>query len=104
MSGVLRVQGEAMATTAQFLAQQADDLDNELGDITSRWNELSSTWTGKAASAYEPAWDEWHDNAQKVVAILHEHSDLLKQALSMALEHESQASSQLGSVAPDGPL
>jgi WXG100 family type VII secretion target len=68
VAGVLRMQLEATANTAQFLFQQADDLGKELADIARSWDELSSKWTGKGRSAYEPAWEEWHTDAQTVVA------------------------------------
>lgn len=41
VAGVLRMQLEATANTAQFLSQQADDLGAELTDIARSWGELS---------------------------------------------------------------
>ena len=69
MPGVFRIQTETMSRTSAFLANQADDLERELTDISRRWQDLVATWTGRAASAYEPAWDEWHDGAREVEAV-----------------------------------
>lgn len=90
MPGVFQMQTETMSTTSAFLADQADDLERELADINRRWRDLAAMWTGRAASAYEPAWEEWHDGAKTVVAILQEHSDLLQRAVAMAVADEQQ--------------
>lgn len=104
MAGVLRMQLEATANTAQFVSQQADDLGKELADIERSWAELSAKWTGKARSAYEPAWEEWHTDAQTVVAILAEHSGLLVRSVSLLAENEAQAAAVLGAVHQTGGL
>ena len=98
------MQLEATANTAQLLSQQADDLCKELADIARPWGELSSKWIGKARSAYEPAWEEWHADAQTVVAILAEHSALLVRSVSLLAENEAQAAAALGALAPKGDL
>jgi WXG100 family type VII secretion target len=98
VAGVLRMQLEATANTAQFLSHQADDLGKELADITRFWDELSSKWIGKARSAYEPAWEEWQADAQTVVAILVEHSALLVRSVSLLAENEAQAAAVLGTL------
>lgn len=104
VAGVLRMQLEATASTAQFLSGQADDLAKELADIARSWGDLSSRWTGKARSAYEPAWEEWHSDARTVVAILEEHSALLVKSVSLLAENEAQAATVLGSVGQTGHL
>ena len=63
MAAELRMQLDAMVTTAQFLGNQADELKAELESITKEWGELSATWTGVAASAFDPPFDEWHYGA-----------------------------------------
>ena len=95
MAGVLRMQLEATANTAQFLSQQADDLGKELAGITRSWGELSSNWIGNARSAYEPAWEEWRRDAQTVVAVLAEHSALLVRSVSLLAENDAQAAAVL---------
>ncbi|WP_110883956.1 WXG100 family type VII secretion target [Mycolicibacterium sphagni] len=58
MAGVLRMQIQETVTTAQSLANRADDLGKELQDIARNWSDLTATWIGKGGSAYETAWDE----------------------------------------------
>ena len=98
MAGVLRIQLEVTATTAQFLSQQADDLGKELADMARSWADLSAKWVGKARSVYEPAWEEWHGDAQTVVAILEEHCALLVRSVSLLAENEAQAATILSSL------
>ncbi len=102
MPGVFQMQTETMSTTSAFLADQADDLERELADINRRWRDLAAMWTGRAASAYEPAWEEWHDGAKTVVAILQEHSDLLQRAVAMAVADEQQRAVCLGALPAGG--
>ena len=61
---------------AEALADEPTFVDETLDAITRDWRELSSTWTGVAASAFDPPWDEWHWGAKTVTAILQECSDL----------------------------
>lgn len=104
MAGVLRMQIQETVTTAQSLANRADDLARELEDIRRSWGELTATWIGKAGSAYEIAWDDWHEDANVVTAVLQEHSRLLVQSAALLTEHENQASQALGGVHPGGGL
>ena len=104
VAGVLRMQLEATASTAQFLSQQADDLGKELAEIARSWGELSSKWIGKARSAYESAWEEWHADADTVAAILAEHSALLVRSVSLLAENEDQAAAVLGPLGQTGDL
>ncbi|MCV7177398.1 WXG100 family type VII secretion target [Mycolicibacterium sphagni] len=92
------MQIQETVTTAQSLANRADDLGKELQDIARNWSDLTATWIGKAGSAYETAWDEWHEDAKVVVAVLQEHSSLLVQSAALLAEHDDHASSALISV------
>ncbi len=96
------MQTEMTAAAAQFLADQADELDRELGDIAGGWADLSAKWTGIASAAYEPAWDGWHHDAATVTAVLTEHSAALLRAVALLVEHENQASVELRSVLGGG--
>ena len=92
---MLAMQTEATAAAAQFLSAQADELTAELGAIAQTWHGMASKWTGIAAAAYEPAWDEWHEDATTVTAVLVEHADALKRAVALLVEHERQAEAAL---------
>ncbi|UGT91272.1 WXG100 family type VII secretion target [Mycobacterium ostraviense] len=94
---------EAMASAAHVLANQADELQEELDSITCDWCELSSTWTGVAASAFEPPWEEWHAGDVKSAEILSEHSQLLMQSLDLMLDHESAAVKAFEALYRKGP-
>jgi WXG100 family type VII secretion target len=98
MTPILQAQLDALSTTASRLDEEADQLKNELERIAQLWNDLSAKWTGKAASAYEPAWTDWHDSAKVVAAILDEETDLLRQSVAMLAEHESNAQNTMGGV------
>jgi WXG100 family type VII secretion target len=97
---VLEMQTELTAAAAQFLSGQVEELSRELGDITQSWGSLASKWTGIAGAAYEAAWDEWHDDAATVTAVLVEHVDALVRAVALLVEHENHAAAALSSVLP----
>jgi WXG100 family type VII secretion target len=95
---MLAMQTEVTASAAQFLRDQCEGLGRELGAIARCWDELSAKWTGIAGSAYEPAWGDWHRDAQTVTAILAEHSELLLKSVALLVENERQSAAMLGSV------
>jgi len=103
MAAELTMRLEAMASAAHVLANQADDLQAELESIARDWQELSETWTGVAASAFEPPWEEWHRGAVTVADILSEHSRLLLRSLDMMLDHENIAARAFAALAPKSP-
>jgi WXG100 family type VII secretion target len=93
---------ELTAAAAQFLSGQAEHLRRELADITHSWGNLAAKWTGIAGDAYAPAWDEWHDDAVTVTAVLVEHAEALVRAVALLVEHENQAGAALSSIVPAG--
>lgn len=103
MVGALTMRLEAMASAAQILANQSDDLKVELDSINSAWRALASSWQGVAASAYQPPWDEWHQGAEKVATLLSEHSHLLLRSLDLMLDHETVAAKAFAALDPRGP-
>ncbi|CAN5720125.1 hypothetical protein BH10ACT9_BH10ACT9_43970 [soil metagenome] len=60
MSDELHMQVDLTLKTAERLGREADGLAQELEDISSSWTDLSAKWVGKAGSAYELAWSDWH--------------------------------------------
>ena len=95
---MLSVKLEAMISSAQTLANQADELKAELDSITQQWGELSSTWTGAAASAFDPPWDEWHYGAVTVMALLHDHAETLRFSAAAYASHEQGATQAVQSI------
>ncbi|VAZ71745.1 hypothetical protein LAUMK4_00613 [Mycobacterium persicum] len=85
------------------LTNQADELKDELDSITRQWRELSSTWTGVAASAYQPPWQEWYSGAATAAATLEEHSQLLMRSVDLMLDHENTAAKAFEALYRKGP-
>ena len=90
LSKPLQVNVQDAFQTAQAVAAQAQELRDHLLQITQEWEQLSDNWEGKAASAYSPAWTEWHDNASIVVQCLVESSEKLMRA-AIAYEEQDHA-------------
>lgn len=103
MTGELTMRLEAMASAAQILTNQADDLTAELDSIAGDWSALSATWQGIAASAFQPPWDEWHQGATVIAALLHEHSQQLLRSLDLMLDHETVAARALAALTATDP-
>jgi WXG100 family type VII secretion target len=94
----LSVYLDALISTAQTLANQTDELKSELDTITQQWTELSSTWTGVAASAFEPPWDEWHYGAVTVMALLEDHAETLRFCAAAYAAHEQSATEAVRAI------
>jgi WXG100 family type VII secretion target len=92
------MQTEVTAAAAHVLSGQAEELGRDLGDIARSWDELSAKWTGIAGAAYEPAWDDWHRDAQTVTAILIEHAELLVKSVALLVENERSSAVSLESL------
>jgi WXG100 family type VII secretion target len=98
----LRIHLEEMAATAHFLANKADEFKAELDTIVREWDELASTWTGAAASAFRPPFEEWHDGALTITSILAEESRLLTVTVAAMAENEQASARALASIPVDG--
>jgi WXG100 family type VII secretion target len=89
----LHVDTDEAFKTAQAIGNQAVELHDELENLTKKWDDMSHTWEGVAATAYQPVWDQWHENATKVVRALMESSEKLAQAAA-AYEEQDAAGGQ----------
>jgi WXG100 family type VII secretion target len=98
----LRIHLEEMAATAHFLSNQADEFSAELDAIVRDWDELASTWSGVAASAFRPPFEEWHDGALTITSILAEESRLLTITTAAMAENEQASAQALASIRADG--
>lgn len=85
----LHVDTDEAFKTAQAIGNQAVELHDELEKLTKKWDDMSHTWEGVAASAYEPPWDKWHENATKIVQALQESSQKLAQAAAAYEEQDA---------------
>ncbi|WP_100484620.1 WXG100 family type VII secretion target [Mycobacteroides abscessus] len=70
MTGAFSAQTSEMLSASDLAADVATDLKAELERLTQVWENLSSTWEGRAASAFNPEWDEWKEGAAKVIEAL----------------------------------
>ena len=89
---------EAFAT-AQSLGNHAEELREQLQQLTREWDDLSHGWIGAAASAFAPPWQEWHEGATKLTELLAESSRRLAKAAVLSEEQDSDAAQALGSAA-----
>ena len=105
MGGVFSANLEAMVSTEQRLADQSQQLKAELDSITHEWGELASTWTGVAASAFDPPFDDWRYGAVTVTALLRDHAETLRFCAAAFAEQERNAAQAVRSiVVPKSPL
>ena len=93
---------EHTVSTAQAVGNRADDLRAELDRLARDWQQLSSTWTGVAASAYTPPWREWHEAATVLMHSLREMSELLVQNAISMNDRDDTSARMLGSVTGNG--
>ena len=61
MTGAFSAETSEMLAASDLAADAATDLKNELERLTQVWEDLSSTWEGRAASAFRPEMDEWNE-------------------------------------------
>lgn len=79
MTGAFSAQTSEMLGASDLAAEAATDLKSELERLTHVWDDLSSTWEGRAASAFRPEMDEWSEGATKVIDALTGAARLLAQ-------------------------
>jgi WXG100 family type VII secretion target len=78
----LQVTTASLTAVAGELETVADGLRTGLGSLDGEVSGLlGSGWSGEAASAYDGAWREWHEGAQRVVEGLTKMSALLQDAV-----------------------
>lgn len=95
MADPLRVNAAEAFNTAHAIANHAEELRDELQQLAREWQNLSHGWEGVAASAYTPAWDEWHEGAAKIVEVLSEESEQLARAAAAYDNTDSSAAQAL---------
>ncbi|MDY6998146.1 MAG: WXG100 family type VII secretion target [Actinomycetota bacterium] len=63
---------------------------------------LEAGWKGDAASAYSPAWDQWHSGAGQVIRGLETMADLLSLAANEYAKTDEQSGAALDSTMQTG--
>jgi WXG100 family type VII secretion target len=98
MADHLRVDADAAFNTSHVVSNEAEELREELARLSREWDNLSHGWSGAAASAFTPAWEEWHEGAARVVEALAESSRRLAQAAVLYEERDINSAQKLGST------
>ena len=95
---VLHVDVDVLVSSGESLVCHADELDAGLATIASEWSDLRARWSGDAASQYETCWEDWHDSAQKLTALLVETAKFLGTAVNAYTHQESSSAQRVGDV------
>jgi WXG100 family type VII secretion target len=98
MADHLRVDADAAFLTSHVVSNEAEELREELARLSQEWDNLSHGWSGVAASAFTPAWEEWHEGAARIVEALAESSRRLAQAAVLYDERDNNSAQMLGST------
>jgi WXG100 family type VII secretion target len=98
MGDHLRVDADAAFNTSHVVSNEAEELREELARLSRGWDNLSHGWSGVAASAFTPAWEEWHEAAARIVEVLAESSRRLAQAAVLYEERDNNSAEMLGST------
>lgn len=81
-----------LGDAGQRLQDGLSNMDLETRDL------LGSGWKGAAASAYGPAWEQWHDGAGQVIRGLQTMSELLSLAGNEYAKTDAQSGEVLDST------
>lgn len=100
MTGAFSAQTSEMLSASDLAADASIDLKNELERITHAWEDLSSTWEGRAASAFRPEWDEWTEGATKVIEALDGVAKLLAQHAYQFTDVDTGIGGNISSAGP----
>lgn len=100
MTEAFSAQTSEMLSASDLAADTSTDLKNELERITHAWEDLSSTWEGRAASAFRPEWDEWTAGAAKVIEALDGVARLLAQHAYQFTDVDTGIGGNISSVGP----
>jgi WXG100 family type VII secretion target len=98
MADHLRVDADAAFNASHVISNEAEELREELSRLAREWDNLSHGWSGVAASAFAPAWEEWHEGAARIVESLAESSRRLSQAAVLYEERDTSSAHALGSA------
>ena len=92
---------DAAFSAAKSVQADAEDLRDGLQELAYDWQNLSQGWSGAAASAYSPLFDEWHDGAATLISALEESSSKLAEAAVRYQEENSGSADSIAATARD---
>jgi WXG100 family type VII secretion target len=95
MTGHLKVNADIAFNTSHAVSNEAEELREELFRLSHEWDNLAHGWSGVAASAFSPAWEEWHQGAAEIIEALAESSRRLAQAAVLYEVRDADAAQTL---------
>jgi len=98
MADNLSVNADAAFHTSHTVSNEAEELREQLTDISRDWENLARGWAGIAASAYGAIWEEWHEGAARLVDALAESSRSLGIAAVRYSEQDADSTAALNST------
>jgi WXG100 family type VII secretion target len=96
MTDHLKVDADAAFNTSHSVSNDAEELRDALTHLSQEWDNLSHAWSGVAASAFAPAWEEWHRGAAQIIEALAESSRRLAQAAVLYDTTDADSAQLLG--------
>ncbi|MCF6387907.1 WXG100 family type VII secretion target [Mycobacterium sp. MBM] len=93
MAGYLEVDTDAAFSTSRSVSADAEELREGVAELSHEWANVSRGWSGAAASAYSPLFQEWQEGAARLVESLAESANLLAEA-AVRYQHQDTASSE----------
>jgi len=95
----MHVSPDDLRATATWIADQANELDDELTKVNRAPTDLlGDGWQGRAASSHEDGWLEWARGAADVIAALRGSADMLRSNADAYQGQEDAASAGLNNL------
>lgn len=95
MARQLEVNAEAAFNASHAVGNDAEELREELASLAQEWTNVTHGWSGAAASAYAPLFEDWHEGAEKLIESLAESARRLTEA---AVRYQEQDTTSAESV------
>lgn len=99
MADHLTVDADAAFNASRALSNDAEELRDELVNLAAEWKNVTHGWTGVAASAYAPLFDEWRDNAQELIDSLGESARCLAEAAVLYQQQDAHSAADVDATA-----
>jgi WXG100 family type VII secretion target len=97
----LRVDADQAYNTSRAVANDAQELREELAGLQRDWDNLSREWSGVASSAYSAIWSEWLEGATTLIDALAEASHNLCVAAVAYSERDASSAAAIRSTPID---
>lgn len=98
LMGELMVNSAGVFDVAHAMSNQAQELRDELNQLSNEWDCLAHSWSGVAAASFTPAWENWYEGAAKLVEALVDRADRLGRAAVAYEEQDDDAAGAVGSA------